>query len=56
VHHLEPVASLDVPRVYNPATDLIPLCPNCHRAVHSRAPVPYQPEELKRLYLSDSDD
>ena len=47
VHHLEPLASLAEPRPYNPNTDLIPLCPNCHRAVHTRRPFPLSIEELR---------
>lgn len=46
VHHLEPLANLAAPRTYDPRTDLVPLCPNCHRAVHTRRPVPYTLEEL----------
>lgn len=46
VHHLEPVASLEAPRRYNPKTDLVPLCPTCHRAVHKSTP-PMLPSELK---------
>jgi len=49
VHHLEPVASLAEPRPYDPRTDLVPLCPNCHRAVHSRRPVPFTIEEIRSL-------
>jgi 5-methylcytosine-specific restriction protein A len=47
VHHLEPVANLSAPRTYDPRTDLVPLCPNCHRAVHTRRPIPYTLEELQ---------
>jgi len=47
VHHIQPLALKDGPAPYNPARDLLPLCPNCHRAVHSRRPVPWSPEELK---------
>ena len=46
VHHIEPVASLEAPRRYNPKTDLVPLCPTCHRAVHKSTP-PMLPSELK---------
>lgn len=49
VHHLEPVASLLEPRPYDPRTDLVPLCPNCHRALHTRRPIPFSIEELKML-------
>ncbi|HGM6823641.1 TPA: HNH endonuclease [Serratia marcescens] len=47
VHHLEPVASLIEPRPYDPLVDLVPLCPSCHRAIHTRKPFPYSIEELK---------
>ncbi len=46
VHHLQPLSASEEVRRYDPATDLIPLCPNCHRAVHTRRPVPWTPEEL----------
>jgi 5-methylcytosine-specific restriction protein A len=49
VHHIEPVSQLEAPRSYNPATDLIPLCPNCHRALHTRKPVPLLPDELRAM-------
>lgn len=49
VHHLEPLSLLGAPRAYDPRTDLVPLCPDCHRAIHTRRPRPYKPEELKRL-------
>jgi 5-methylcytosine-specific restriction protein A len=52
VHHLEPVSTLSAPRPYNPTTDLVPLCPNCHRAVHTRRPAPWTVEELKELRLN----
>jgi 5-methylcytosine-specific restriction protein A len=48
VHHIESVASLAAPRPYNPKTDLVPLCPICHRAVHKTKP-PMLPSELKAL-------
>jgi len=47
VHHLQPLSLTGAPRVYDPATDLVPLCPNCHRAVHTRRPVPWLPGDLK---------
>jgi 5-methylcytosine-specific restriction protein A len=49
VHHLEAVSNLAEPRPYDPRTDLIPLCPNCHRAVHTRRPVPYSIDELRGM-------
>jgi 5-methylcytosine-specific restriction protein A len=51
VHHLQPLALADEPRRYSPATDLVPLCPNCHRAIHTRRPVPWSLEELKSMLV-----
>lgn len=48
VHHIEPLAEVGTPKAYNPTIDLIPLCPNCHRAIHKRKPA-YTPCELKEL-------
>lgn len=49
VHHLEPLALLVEPKLYDPCTDLIPLCPSCHRAIHTKRPVPFSIEELKAM-------
>lgn len=48
VHHIEPLSEAGKPKTYNPATDLIPLCPNCHRAIHRTTPA-LKPDELKKL-------
>jgi 5-methylcytosine-specific restriction protein A len=48
VHHIEPVSMLSEPKVYDPRTDLIPLCPTCHRAIHQRSPA-LQPNELRDI-------
>jgi 5-methylcytosine-specific restriction protein A len=49
VHHIQPLSSLGEPRAYDPSEDLIPLCPNCHRAVHTRRPLPWSPDELRAM-------
>lgn len=46
VHHIEPLSEASSPRKYDPTVDLIPLCPNCHRAIHRQVPA-LLPEELK---------
>ena len=51
VHHIEPLSEVDKVKAYNPNTDLIPLCPNCHRAIHTRKPA-YKPQELKALLIA----
>ena len=48
VHHIQPLSGADGPRPYNPETDLIPLCPSCHRAAHTRRPLPWSPDELRQ--------
>lgn len=53
VHHLEPVATLAQPRPYDPEQDLVPLCPNCHRALHTRRHVPLSIAELQELMSVD---
>jgi predicted HNH restriction endonuclease len=36
VHHTVPVSTLDAPRPIDPATELSPVCPNCHAVIHRR--------------------
>jgi 5-methylcytosine-specific restriction protein A len=48
VHHIEPVSLLTAPKVYDPCTDLIPLCPNCHRAIHRSIPA-MLPDDLRNI-------
>ena len=48
VHHIEPLSQLEGPKVYDPRSDLLPLCPNCHRAIHRRIPA-FLPDELKTI-------
>lgn len=47
VHHIQPLSSAAGERLYDPETDLIPLCPSCHRAAHTRRPMPWSPDELR---------
>ena len=49
VHHLEPLANLNAPQPYDPAIDLIPLCPNCHRVAHTRRPEPWTVDEIRSM-------
>jgi 5-methylcytosine-specific restriction protein A len=46
VHHIVPVSQIGENYIVNPVKDLIPLCPNCHSAVHIANP-PLSPEELR---------
>lgn len=55
VHHLEPLANLSEPKLYDPATDLLPLCPSCHRAAHTRRPIPWTVEDIRRMLRVSND-
>lgn len=46
-HHLYPVANGEREVIVD---DLIPVCANCHRALHAKSKAePYTPEELKKI-------
>ncbi len=47
VHHRTPLAASDGRRSVNPRTDLVPVCPNCHRAAHLLG---ITVEELRRVW------
>lgn len=55
VHHLEPLAMLAEARPYDPRIDLVPLCPSCHRAAHTRRPIPFSLNELAELMNACND-
>lgn len=39
VHHVQPVSELGGAQMIDPSRDLIPLCPNCHAAIHRTNPL-----------------
>jgi 5-methylcytosine-specific restriction protein A len=45
VHHRVPVSRMGADYIVDPIRDLVPLCSNCHAAVHRNDP-PLDPEEL----------
>lgn len=47
VHHIVPVSQMGGPKKLDPLRDLVPLCPNCHRVVHSENP-PLSISELRK--------
>lgn len=49
VHHAQPLSQSGGARIYDPKTDLVPLCPTCHRAAHRRRPLPFSVAELKGM-------
>lgn len=46
-HHVEPIGMREGDSITS-VTDLVPVCSNCHRMLHRRAP-PYSPEDLERI-------
>lgn len=48
VHHVTPVSELGPDYIIDPATDLVPLCPNCHSVAHRRKP-PFSVEEIAAM-------
>jgi 5-methylcytosine-specific restriction protein A len=46
VHHVTPASAMGSQCRVNPTTDLIPVCPNCHRVLHKSDP-PMLPEHLR---------
>lgn len=52
VHHLDPLCEVLGTRPVDPVKDLVPVCPNCHRALHSKpggSGECYTPEELRAM-------
>ena len=50
VHHKIPISEIGEEYVIDPVNDLVPVCPNCHTALHSKkGGGVYTVEELKRM-------
>lgn len=49
VHHITPLHMMQEERQVNPETDLVPLCPNCHRMVHRNRAKELTLNELRQL-------
>ncbi len=49
VHHIVPISEIGHEYTVDPIKDLIPVCPNCHVALHSKKGGVYTPDELKEL-------
>ena len=47
VHHIVPVSQIGKNYVVDPIKDLIPVCSNCHIALHSKPNGTYTTDELK---------
>lgn len=49
VHHIVPISEIGEDYVVDPVNDLVPVCPNCHTALHSKKDGVYTVEELRML-------
>lgn len=47
VHHIVPLSKIGRQHKVDPVRDLIPVCPNCHCALHSKPGGVYTPDELR---------
>ena len=51
VHHIKPLHKRKKEYKVNPIKDLIPLCPNCHAVIHSKA-IPYTLKQIENMIRS----
>ena len=49
VHHIIPLSEIGEEYVVDPVNDLVPVCPNCHTALHGKKDGVYTIEELKAI-------
>lgn len=49
VHHVKPLSTIKERIVISPATDLVPVCSNCHRMIHRKKDEVLSIEELKEI-------
>lgn len=54
VHHRVPVSQMGAGYIVNPVRDLVPLCSNCHAAVHRTDP-PMETEALAAIVANNKD-
>jgi len=50
VHHKKPLYEIKKDYIVDPINDLIPVCPNCHSAIHSKENGFYTIEEMKEKF------
>ncbi|MDD2534855.1 MAG: DUF3427 domain-containing protein [Eubacteriales bacterium] len=55
IHHKNPLYQNDAEINIDPAMDLIPLCPNCHRMIHRDRSRVITVDDLKRIYNSKAE-
>ena len=50
--HIVPLSEIGEEYVVDPIRDLVPVCPNCHMALHSKKDGVYTVEELRAIRQS----
>lgn len=50
VHHIVPISRIGEEYVVDPIRDLVPVCPNCHTAIHSKKGGVYTIEEMQEIH------
>lgn len=53
VHHLYELAQRDGKHIVDPEKDLIPICPNCHRMIHTARPA-LTPQAVREMLAKQS--
>lgn len=56
VHHIKPISEIGEEYLVDPVRDLLPVCPNCHRMLHSKPDGVFSIEELKMLTQGTASD
>lgn len=54
VHHIVPLSKISRRYVVDPIGDLVPVCPNCHTAIHSKKDGVYTIEEMKNYVAKEN--
>lgn len=49
VHHIVPLSEIGEDYIVDPVHDMVPVCPNCHTALHSKKDGVYSVKELKAI-------
>jgi predicted HNH restriction endonuclease len=54
IHHIIPVSELVEPKTVNPATDLVPVCANCHALIHRKKDYTLTIQQLREIIKNSS--
>ncbi len=53
VHHIKPLSVIKKDYIVDPIIDLVPICSNCHYAIHNKTDGVYSIEQLSQLLNRD---